>query len=222
VRGTVVDGQTALWTGILVSGIYHGLNPGMGWPLAVAAGLSEQRRAAVTRTLALLAAGHLVSVIVVLMPFAVVTLLLDWGRAIRIGACVGLIGFAAFLFARPRHPRWVARIRPRQVALWSLAVGLVHGAGLMLVPMLLGLCGEGGIAEQSFVTINSGILASTGLVLAVAVAHTAALVAAGGLLAWVVFQFLGLKVLTHSWFDLSRIWAGSLALAGTLGLWSAL
>jgi hypothetical protein len=216
-----VDGQTALWAAVVASGVYHGLNPGMGWPLAVAAGLTEGRGAAVARTLVPLAAGHLVSVAVVLLPFAAVTLLLDWSRAIRIGTGVGIIAFAAFLLATSRHPRWVTRIRPRQVALWSFSVGLVHGAGLMLLPMLFGLCAVSSRAG-GFEALESGLVATAGLGLAVALIHTAALVAAGGGLAWVVFRVLGIRFLTRSWFDLSRVWAGSLGLAGALGLWSAL
>jgi hypothetical protein len=216
-----VGGQTVLWTGVLATGIYHGLNPGMGWPLAVAAGLTEQRGAAVARTLALLGAGHLVSIAVVLLPFAAMTLVLDWSRAIRISASLGLMLFAAFLFLRPRHPRWVARIRPQQVALWSLVVGLLHGAGLMLVPMLLGLCAAPSAGERALVT-GSAFMTSAGLVLAIALTHTAALIGAGGILAWTVFRVLGLRALTRSWFDLSGIWAGSLALAGAISLWTAL
>ena len=217
-----MDGQTALWAAVIASGLYHGLNPGMGWPLAVAAGLTERRGAAVARTLAPLAAGHLVSIAVVLLPFAAVSLLLDWSRAIRIGAGLGIILFAAVLVLYPRHPRWIARIRPCQLALWSFAVGLLHGAGLMLVPMLLGLCTAPSAPAQDFVSVDSGLIANTGLALEVALAHTAAVVVAGGGLAWVVFRVLGLEVLTRSWFDLSRIWATSLGLAGALGLWWAL
>jgi hypothetical protein len=214
-----MDGQTALWAAVLASGVYHGLNPGMGWTLAVAAGLTERRGAAVVRTLAPLAAGHLVSIAVVLLPFAAVALLLDWSREIRIGAGLGIVLFAAVLILYPRHPRWIARIRPRQVALWSFAVGLLHGAGLMLVPMLLGLCAA---SAQGFVPPESDLIANAGLAVAVALAHTSALVLAGGGLAWVVFRVLGLKVLTRSWLDLSLVWAGSLGLAGALGVWSAL
>jgi hypothetical protein len=216
-----VDGQSALWAAVVASGVYHGLNPGMGWPLAVAAGLTEGRGAAVVRTLAPLAAGHLVSIAVVLLPFAAVTLLLDWSREIRIGAGVGIMAFAAFLLATPRHPRWMARIRPRQVALWSFSVALVHGAGLMLVPMLLGLCALPS-ATRGLEAVEGGMVATAGLAFAVALIHTAALVAAGGGLAYLVFRVLGLGFLTRSWFDLSRVWAGSLGLAGVLGLWAAL
>ena len=137
-----MDGQAALWAAILASGVYHGLNPGMGWPLAVAAGLTERRGAAVARTLAPLAAGHLLSISVVLLPFGALTVLLDWTREIRIAAGLVIIGFSGVLLLYPRHPRWLARVRPTQVTLWSFSVALLHGAGLMLVPMLLGLCGQ--------------------------------------------------------------------------------
>jgi hypothetical protein len=192
----------------------------MGWPLAVAAGLSEGRGAAVARTLVPLAAGHLISVAVVLLPFAVLTLLLDWSRLIRIGAGIGIMAYAMYLLLVPRHPRWMARIRPHQVALWSFAIAMVHGAGLMLVPMLLGLCApvDDGMPARGVPSATG----SVGLALGVTLAHTAGLVAAGGLLAWVVYRTLGLQVLTRWWLDLGRIWAGSLALAGALGLWSAL
>jgi hypothetical protein len=216
-----VDGQTALWAAVLASGVYHGLNPGMGWPLAVAAGLTERRGAAVARTLAPLAAGHLVSVVVVVLPFAALTLLLDWHREVRIGAGLGIVAFAALLLVYPRHPRWMARIRPRQVALWSFAVALLHGAGLMLVPMLLGLCGAPAL-PQPLAGATRDLVGNVGLVLAVAAAHTGALVVAGGLLAFLTYRILGLQILTRSWFDVGRVWAGSLALAGALGLWTAL
>jgi hypothetical protein len=212
-----MGGQAALWVAVFASGLYHGLNPAMGWPLAVAAGLTERSGAAVARTLAPLAAGHLASIAVVLFPFAALTLLLDWSQAIRIAASVGIIAFAVFLLLYPRHPRWLVRIRPRQVALWSFAVSLVHGAGLMLVPMLLGLC-----APTSGMTGAEGVAGNAGVALSVALAHTLALVAAGGALAWVAYRALGLQLVARSWLDLGRIWAGSLALAGVLGLWSAL
>jgi hypothetical protein len=115
----------------------------------------------------------------------------------------------------------MARIRPRQVALWSFTVALLHGAGLMLVPMLLGLCAPSP-GPNPFVGTEAGLPANAGLVLAVATAHTGALVAAGGLLAFVAYRVLGLELLTRSWFDVSHLWAASLAIAGALGAWSAL
>ena len=44
------DGTTAwLWLAVVGSGIYHGINPGMGWPLAVSAGLMGNGRRIVHR-----------------------------------------------------------------------------------------------------------------------------------------------------------------------------
>jgi hypothetical protein len=82
-----------------------------------------------------------VSIAVVLLPFGSLTVLLDWTREIRIAAGLMIVGFSAVLLLYPRHPRWLSRMRPSQVTLWSFTVALLHGAGLMLVPMLLGLCG---------------------------------------------------------------------------------
>jgi type IV secretory pathway TrbD component len=212
-----VDTQATLWAAILASGVYHGLNPGMGWPLAVAAGLTERRATAVARTLGPLAAGHLVSIAVVLLPFGALTVLLDWTREIRITAGLMIVGFSGVLLLYPRHPRWLARMRPTQVTLWSFTVALLHGAGLMLVPMLLGLCAP---------SLASGppapsVAANGALALVVALVHTAALVAASGLIAWAVYRALGLEMLRRSWLDLRRLWAGSLALVGALAVWSA-
>jgi hypothetical protein len=215
-----VDGQAALWAAILASGVYHGLNPGMGWPLAVAAGLTERRGTAVARTLAPLAAGHLLSIAVVLLPFGALTVLLDWSREIRIAAGLVIIGFSGVLLLYSRHPRWLTRMRPTQVTLWSFVVALLHGAGLMLVPMLLGLCAPpSALASGPSV---STLAANAGLALEVAVVHTAALIAASGLVAGAVYRSLGLEILRRSWFDLRRIWAGSLALVGALAVWSAI
>jgi hypothetical protein len=212
-----VDGQAALWAAILASGVYHGLNPGMGWPLAVAAGLTERRGAAVARTLAPLAAGHLLSISVVLLPFGALTVLLDWTREIRIAAGLVIIGFSGVLLLYRRHPRWLARVRPTQVTLWSFSVALLHGAGLMLVPMLLGLCGQAAPGRP----LSIAVVDNAGLALEVAVVHTAALIVVSGLVAGAVYRALGLEVLRRSWFDLHRLWAGSLAFVGALAVWSA-
>jgi hypothetical protein len=91
----------------------------------------------------------------------------------------------------------------------------------MLVPMLLGLCGASALL-QPLAGAAPDLVGNLGLVLAVAAAHTGALVVAGGFLAFLTYRILGLQVLTRSWFDLGRVWAGSLALAGALGLWMAL
>ena len=67
------------------------------------------------RTMAPLAAGHLLSMFVILLPFALMTALLDWQREIRIGASAAVIAFGVFRLVNRRHPRALARIRPSQL-----------------------------------------------------------------------------------------------------------
>ena len=59
-----------LWAAIVASGLYHGINPGMGWPLAVAAGLMDKSARALLAALVPLSAGHLLAMLTMLLPFA--------------------------------------------------------------------------------------------------------------------------------------------------------
>lgn len=209
--------QTGLWLAILASGVYHGINPAMGWPLAVSSGLMERRARALLAALVYLAVGHALAVLLVMLPFAMLTILLAWQREIQIGASVLIIGFGAFLLIRRRHPRALARIAPSRLTLWSFAVAIAHGAGLMLVPIYLGLCGvydmdRGHRAAQTLIEANLG------MALLVAAVHAGAMMAAGGVLAWLVYRYLGLKFVSRSWFNLDAVWALSLVLVGALSL----
>jgi hypothetical protein len=129
-----------LWLAVVASGLYHGVSPGMGWPLAVSAGLMERSSSALMVALWPLTLGHLLAILVILLPFALLAAIVEWQRQIQIGASLLLIGFGIFRFFNRRHPRGLARIRPTQLGLWSFAVAIAHGAGLMLVPIYLGLC----------------------------------------------------------------------------------
>ena len=135
-----LDAHLALWATVVAIGIYHGLNPAMGWPLAVANGLSARRGRAVLETLAPIGTGHLLAMAVVLVPFTLLSWLLAWGLPIRVGAGLAVLAFGAYKLVVPRHPRALARIGPSQLVLWSFLVATAHGAALMLVPVMLGLC----------------------------------------------------------------------------------
>jgi hypothetical protein len=209
-----------LWLAIVASGLYHGVNPGMGWPLAVSAGLMGRGRREVVTAMVPLAAGHLVSMLVILLPFALMTALLDWQREIRIGASVAVIAFGVFRLVNRRHPRALARIRPTQLALWSFMIATAHGAGLMLLPIYLGLCS---IEEFDKAHQASAILMAQNSATAVIVSlvHTISMVVAGGVFALLVYGWLGLKFLSRSWFNLDLVWALSLILIGAFGLLTA-
>jgi hypothetical protein len=206
-----------LWLAVVTSGLYHGVNPGMGWPLAVSAGLMERNSRAMLAALGPLAAGHLLAMLLVILPFALLVALVDWQRQVQIGASLLVIGFGIFRLVYRRHPRALARIRPTQLGLWSFAVAIAHGAGLMLVPIYLGLCREADL-DQGHVAAGTLINANLGMAVLVSVVHAAAMIAAGGCLAWLVYRFFGLKFISRSWFNLDTSWAISLILVGAVAL----
>jgi hypothetical protein len=100
--------------------------------------------------------GHLLAMLVVILPFALLVAIVEWQRQIQIGASLLVIGFGTFRFLNRRHPRVLARIRPTQLGLWSFAVAIAHGAGLMLVPIYLGLCRTTDLDKAHEVSTLSG------------------------------------------------------------------
>jgi len=207
----------ALWLAVVASGLYHGVNPGMGWPLAVSAGLMERSSRALLAALWPLTLGHLLAMLVVILPFSLLVALVQWHRQIQIGASLLVIGFGIFRFVKRRHPRVLARIRPTQLGLWSFAVAIAHGAGLMLVPIYLGLCRAADLNSGHEATADL-INADLGMAALVSVVHSVTMIAAGGILAWLVNRYLGLKFVCRSWFNLDATWAFSLILVGAISL----
>ena len=216
--GSGVDWAVAgLWLTVIASGLYHGVNPGMGWPLAVSAGMMEKSPGALVAALWALAAGHLLAMLLMILPFSLLVTLVYWQRQIRIGASLLVIGFGVFRLLDRRHPRALARIKPSQLGLWSFAAAIAHGAGLMLVPIYLGLCQAEGL-DSGNAAASTLISANLGMAVLVSVVHSGAMIAAGGLSAWLVFRYLGLKFVSRSWFNLDATWAVTLLLVGALSL----
>jgi hypothetical protein len=212
------DWTTAgLWLAVVASGFYHGLNPGMGWPLAVSAGLMEKSPRALLAALVPLTIGHLLAMLVVILPFSLLAAVVFWQRQIQTGAALLVIAFGLFLLVRRRHPRALARIPPTQLGLWSFAVAIAHGAGLMLVPIYLGLC-KAAELDGGHRAAAELIGANLGMAVLVSIIHALAMVAAGGLMAWLVYRYLGLQFVARSWFNLDAAWAVSLIVIGGMGL----
>ncbi len=219
----------SLWAGVVAIGVFHGLNPAMGWPLAVANGLGERRGGAVFATWLPLGAGHLLAMALVLVPFAVLAWMLRWNQELRIGAGLLVLAFGAWRLARRHRHRWLGRVRPTQLALWSFLMATAHGAALMLLPIFLGLCDpapaasppwQGGIADHA--AVMQWMRSSVGVAVAVSLVHTAAMICAGLAAAWVVYRYLGLRALRGSWLDLDFAWALGLIAAGAAGIATAL
>jgi hypothetical protein len=212
--------MAGLWLAVILSGLYHGLNPGMGWPLAVSAALFERRRSALWPALGALSVGHFAAMLAILLPFSMMTLLIDYAREIRIGAGLIVVAMGLYLAFTRRHPRFLARIPPHKLALWSFLVALAHGAALMLVPIYLGLHA---MADPDTGHHAAAVLMqSTARALGVAAIHTLAMIFAGGALAYAVHRWIGLGFLSRGWFDLELVWAISLIAVGVLGIWTAI
>jgi hypothetical protein len=217
-NGSGVDWAVeGLWLAVIASGLYHGVNPGMGWPLAVSAGMMEKSPRALLSALWALAAGHLLAMLLMILPFSLLITLVYWQRQIRISASLLVIGFGAFRLVDRRHPRALARIKPTQLGLWSLAAAIAHGAGLMLAPIYLGLCEANGL-HRGEAAASTLISANLGMAVLVSIVHSSAMIAAGGLSAWLVYRYLGLKFVSRSWFNLDATWAVTLVLVGALSL----
>jgi hypothetical protein len=218
-----LNATAALWLTIVAIGVYHGLNPAMGWPIAVANGMTVRRARAVFATLLPLGGGHFAAMAVALVPFAWLSWYVEWGRAIRLGAGALVVLFGIVKLIERRHPRALARIRPTQLAWWSFLMATAHGAGLMLVPFMLGLCGNAPVGDAGHASVMN-YLAQSNVATAVVVAgvHTLAMMLAGLVLAWAVYRYLGLQFLRRAWFNLDVVWGASLVIAGAAGVGAAL
>ena len=164
-----------------------------------------------------LAVGHLLAMLLMILPFSLLISLVYWQRQIRIGASLLVMGFGAFRLIDRRHPRALARIKPTQLGLWSFAAAIAHGAGLMLAPIYLGLCAAESL-DRGDAAAGTLISANLGMAVLVSIVHSVAMIVAGGLAAWLVYRYLGLRFLSRGWFNLDATWAATLVLVGAVSL----
>lgn len=204
----------AVWLALFGLGAYHGLNPGMGWLFALALGLQERQRRALLQALIPIAIGHLLAVGLVALPAVLLQGLLPLG-ALRGGAALALVIIGIYRWIRARHPGWVGlRVGFRDLVAWSTLMASSHGAGLMLVPLLLGpLC-----AAPEHDPGAAWLLWSLRNALGAAAVHTLGALLAMGLAAWAVYEWLGLAILRRVWVNMDFLWALALILTALLTL----
>jgi len=208
--------STALWL-MLLLGAYHGINPGMGWLFAVALGMQEQKGSAVVRALVPIAIGHAVAIGSVVLIAAVLGMTLPLA-GIRYAVAAILIGLGIYSLVRHQHPRWVRmQVGFRDLTVWSFLMASAHGAGLMVVPVLLGSSTVE--AHGRFAGHDHMSAAASPWVTVVATAvHTISYLAVTGLLAWVVYRNFGLALLRKTWVNFDLIWAVALVVTGVVTL----
>jgi hypothetical protein len=184
-------------------GVFHGLNPAMGWLFAVAIGFRERAQAAVVSALGPIAAGHAASMTLVVLVVDQLRVALPLS-AVRVGGAIALLAFATARLTRERHPRWVGMNLNRvELAGWSFLMSTAHGAGLMLVPVLAGswTTGHGEMSMPHSLLVGGAAVAL----------HTVAMIAAAAAAALFVYRFVGVRILRRGWFNLDRVWTYVLA-----------
>jgi hypothetical protein len=227
----------APWLAVALLGMYHGVNPAMGWLFAVALGLQQHSRQAVLRALLPIAVGHEASLAAVALLVAGLGLVAA-PDTLRAAAAVALVLFGAYKLLRPRsHPRWAGmRVGTRDLALWSFLMSTAHGAGLMLIPTLLGLAAAGSVAHSHAAdaggavhshgpggaVFEAGALSAASLApnAAALLLHTLAMLVTMAIVALLVYEKLGLSVLRRAWINLDAIWAVAVIAAGLFTLFS--
>ena len=207
------------WLVLALLGGFHGVNPGMGWLFAVALGLQERSRAAVLRAFGPIALGHAASVAMVVALVGAVQVWLA-PEGLRVLGASALVAFGLYKLLAPlSHPRWVGmRVGARDLTIWSFLMATAHGAGLMLVPVLLELpladAHAHTHADAGHALMMSTPGALTGAELAAVGVHTAGMYLVMGAIALVVFEKVGVAIVRRAWLNLDRVWAGALIAAG--------
>ncbi|HYH01252.1 MAG TPA: hypothetical protein VD837_19150 [Terriglobales bacterium] len=202
----------ASWMALLALGAFHGLNPGMGWLFAVALGMQERRRHAVWRALLPLGIGHSLAVIAV-VALAIVAGLAIPMRHLQWPVAVLLVGLGTARLIRHRHPRWAQmRVNMKGLTLWSFLMASAHGAGVMVVPLFLGMAVQAEAAcHAAGTSVNTPAMALTATAI-----HAAGYLAITAVIAVVVYEKVGLGLLRKAWINLDLIWAVALIGTGVL------
>jgi hypothetical protein len=198
-----------VWPTLFLLGAYHGINPGMGWLFAVARGMQEHRVRAVAWSLPPIALGHALSigVVVLIAGLAQVALPLVY---IRIGVAGVLVGLGVYKLIRTRHFRWGGmQVGFRELTIWSFLMASAHGAGLMVLPVVL---------AGPHVHHHGGAQGAAAYGVWATLFHTLGYFTVTAAAALLVYQKFGLAMLRRSWFNLDLIWAIALVVTGLVAL----
>ena len=204
------------WQGVALLGAYHGINPGMGWLFAVALGMQQGSARGVWRALPPIVLGHGLAVGVVLAVAAAAQLVVPLDT-LRIVVASILIAFGLHRLWRHRHPRYGGmQVGFRDLTIWSFLMASAHGAGFMVLPLVMGTSADLHAATAGHAHAATG---AAGWPLSIALGvHTLTYLAVTGLIAWIVYSRVGLAILRTAWFNLDWLWACVLVVTGAIVL----
>jgi hypothetical protein len=210
------------WLTVFGLGVFHGINPAMGWLFAVALGLQEQKRAAVLRALLPIALGHALSIGIIIAAVLLARVSLSH-FALKIAAATILFAFGLYRLFRSRHPNWVGmRVGFGDLTLWSFIMASAHGAGLMLIPLFLKstpvALAQDASSTGSHMHLTRGFgfdnFSTPSLLMSSVAIHTLGYLLVTGLVAMLVYEKFGLGILRSAWFNVDLFWMLALMLTG--------
>ena len=205
------------WQGVALLGAYHGINPGMGWLFAVALGMQQGSARGVWRALPPIALGHGLAVGVVLAVAAAAQLVVPLDT-LRIVVASILIAFGLYRLWRHRHPVYGGmQVGFRDLTIWSFLMASAHGAGFMVLPLVLGTSADLLAASTGHSHVGSASAAGWPLSFALGV-HTLTYLVVTALIAWIIYSRVGLAILRTAWFNLDWLWACVLVVTGAVVL----
>jgi len=195
------------WLALAGLGLFHGINPAMGWLFAVALGLNRGSQRVVLVSLIPIALGHAAAVAAVLLGVLALGRLVDATTLLRLAA-IALIGWALWHSAYGHRAPVRVGMQTGLVglALWSFLMASAHGAGLMLVPMLVPLC----LSVSSAPDLATG----PGVALAALGVHTGAMLATIAIVSLAVYRWVGVAFLRRGWINFDLLWTAALFLCG--------
>jgi hypothetical protein len=206
------------WQGIALLGAYHGINPGMGWLFAVALGMQQGSARGVWRALLPIALGHGLAVGVVLAIAAAAQLVVPLDT-LRIAVASILIAFGLYRLWRHRHPVYGGmQVGFRDLTIWSFLMASAHGAGFMVLPLVMDAPADvqaAGSSHAHTLAASGAIGASLSAALGI---HTLTYLVVTALIAWLIYARVGLAILRTAWFNLDWLWACVLVLTGAIVL----
>jgi hypothetical protein len=210
------------WVTLVLLGAYHGLNPAMGWLFALALGLQEKRRSKIVAALLPIALGHALAIAVAIFGLRFIQGFVPLNR-LKWAVALVLFGLGIYRLFRSSHPRGAGmRVRGRDLLVWSFLMASAHGAGLMLVPVLMGHPMQA-MSHSMSAGVEAAHASPTAPVMAWAVMgwavliHTASMLTVAGILALAFFETYektGLQLLRHAWLNFDLLWAIALLVAG--------
>lgn len=201
------------WLGLAGLGMFHGLNPAMGWLFAVALGLHRGSRRVVLQSVVPIALGHAAAILAVVLAVMAFGTFLDPAVLRRLSGLL-LIAWAGWhaMYGHRHRVRIGMQTGLVGLGVWSFLMATAHGAGLMLLPLLgpLGVTGAGHGTHHHAPAAEASLATA---LLAVSL-HTAAMLAVITTVALLVYGWLGLGFLRRGWINLDLLWTAALVVTG--------